>query len=112
MCSHGRFGGTREAKQNGWGGTVIYGNVRDAAILKTIQDLGIVALGSSTPQKSTRRGERGKFRFPFKSETSWFDQVIGYMGILMECSYWISMQKPNSKNIFTNDDNTDYGAAA
>jgi regulator of ribonuclease activity A len=54
----------RDAKKNGWGGVVIYGNVRDTAILKTIKDFGIVALGS-TPQKSTRRGE-GQIQIPIQ----------------------------------------------
>jgi regulator of ribonuclease activity A len=54
----------REAKKNGWGGIVLFGRVRDTAILKTIKDFGIVALGS-TPQKSTRRGE-GQIQIPIK----------------------------------------------
>jgi regulator of ribonuclease activity A len=38
-----------------WSGLVIYGSVRDVAVLRTL-DVGIWALGS-TPRKSTRRGE-------------------------------------------------------
>jgi regulator of ribonuclease activity A len=54
----------QEAQQNGWAGVVIYGKVRDTAILKTMQDFGIVALGC-TPQKSTRRGE-GQVQIPIQ----------------------------------------------
>ena len=43
------------ACENGWKGVIIFGCVRDVAILRQIS-MGVVALGS-TPRKSTRRGE-------------------------------------------------------
>ena len=43
------------AHGNGWAGIVVYGCIRDAAIMKTI-DVGIVALGTS-PKKSIKRGQ-------------------------------------------------------
>jgi regulator of ribonuclease activity A len=43
------------AVDNGWAGVVVWGAVRDAAILATLP-LGVVALGTC-PRKSTRRGE-------------------------------------------------------
>jgi regulator of ribonuclease activity A len=45
----------KEAVQNGWAGTIVYGCVRDKATLRTI-DLGIKAL-AATPRKSTKKGE-------------------------------------------------------
>jgi len=45
----------RDAEQNGWEGIVIYGCVRDSAILTTL-GIAIKALGV-TPRKSTRCGE-------------------------------------------------------
>lgn len=44
------------AVQNGWAGLVIYGCVRDVDVLRTMDDLGLVALGC-TPRKSVRRGQ-------------------------------------------------------
>jgi regulator of ribonuclease activity A len=44
----------RTALDNGWAGAVIYGAVRDVAILRTL-DLGIKALGSN-PRKSGKTG--------------------------------------------------------
>ena len=45
-----------QARDNGWRGIIVYGCVRDVAILKTLDNFGCLALGS-TPRKSTRRGE-------------------------------------------------------
>ncbi|WP_151639125.1 ribonuclease E activity regulator RraA [Noviherbaspirillum aerium] len=45
----------KEAVENGWAGVIVYGCVRDKAMLKTI-DLGIKAIGA-TPRKSTKKGE-------------------------------------------------------
>jgi len=45
----------KQAVANGYQGILIYGCVRDAAILQTL-DIGICALGT-TPRKSTRRGQ-------------------------------------------------------
>jgi regulator of ribonuclease activity A len=44
------------AVQNGWAGLVIYGCVRDVDVLRTMDDLGLVALGC-TPRKSVRRDQ-------------------------------------------------------
>ena len=41
--------------ENGWAGVVVWGAVRDAAVLATLP-LGVMALGAC-PRKSTRRGE-------------------------------------------------------
>jgi regulator of ribonuclease activity A len=45
----------RDAVANGWEGVVVYGCVRDTAVLATL-DIGIKAIGA-TPRRSTRRGE-------------------------------------------------------
>jgi regulator of ribonuclease activity A len=45
-----------------WAGLVIYGCVRDVDVLRTIPNLGIVALGC-TPRKSIRRGQ-GQINVP------------------------------------------------
>lgn len=42
------------ARSNGWAGLVVYGAVRDVAVLHTI-DIGIKALGTN-PRKSTKTG--------------------------------------------------------
>jgi regulator of ribonuclease activity A len=44
----------REAVAHGWAGVVIWGCVRDTAVLRTL-DLGVLAL-APIPRKSTRRG--------------------------------------------------------
>jgi regulator of ribonuclease activity A len=44
------------AVQNGWAGIVVHGRVRDVAALEKL-NIGILASGSPTPRKSTRRGE-------------------------------------------------------
>jgi regulator of ribonuclease activity A len=49
------------AVDNGWQGLIVYGCVRDTAVLRTLP-LGVLALGS-TPRKSTRRGE-GQVHLP------------------------------------------------
>lgn len=41
-------------RSNGWAGIVVYGAVRDAAVLRTL-DIGIKALGTN-PRKSTKTG--------------------------------------------------------
>ncbi len=43
------------AQKNGWAGVVLYGCIRDAAEVGTL-NLGVLALGTS-PRKSTKRGE-------------------------------------------------------
>jgi len=40
---------------NGWAGVVIYGSVRDTAVLETL-DFGVMAL-ASTPRRSLKNGE-------------------------------------------------------
>lgn len=45
----------KEALENGWAGTIVFGCVRDKAMLRTI-DIGIKAL-AATPRKSTKKGE-------------------------------------------------------
>lgn len=45
----------KDAVANGWEGVVVYGCVRDTAVLATL-DIGIKAIGA-TPRRSTRRGE-------------------------------------------------------
>lgn len=45
----------KDATGNGWEGIVVYGCVRDTAVLATL-DIGIKAL-AATPRRSTRRGE-------------------------------------------------------
>lgn len=45
----------KDAVVNGWEGVVVYGCVRDTAVLATL-DLGIKAIGVM-PRRSTRRGE-------------------------------------------------------
>lgn len=45
-----------QAVDNGWRGIIVYGCVRDVAVLKTLDNFGCLALGS-IPRKSTRRGE-------------------------------------------------------
>jgi regulator of ribonuclease activity A len=50
------------AVQNGWAGLVIYGCVRDVDVLRTMDDLGLVALGC-TPRKSVRR-DQGEVHVP------------------------------------------------
>lgn len=55
------------ARSNGWAGLVIYGAVRDAAELPTI-DIGIQALGTN-PRKSTRTGSGER------------DVVVGFGGV-------------------------------
>ncbi|MCC7253698.1 ribonuclease E activity regulator RraA [Hyphomicrobium sp.] len=45
----------KDAVANGWEGVVIYGCVRDTALLATL-DIGIKAIGAN-PRRSTRRGE-------------------------------------------------------
>jgi regulator of ribonuclease activity A len=42
------------ARSNGWSGLIVYGAVRDAAVLRGI-DIGIKALGTN-PRKSTKTG--------------------------------------------------------
>lgn len=44
-----------QARDNGWSGVVVFGCVRDAAILATL-DLGVMAL-AAIPRKSERKGE-------------------------------------------------------
>lgn len=44
-----------DGAKNGWAGVVVYGAVRDSAVLATI-DLGIKALGTN-PMRSVKRGE-------------------------------------------------------
>uniref|UniRef100_A0A7S3P6D2 4-hydroxy-4-methyl-2-oxoglutarate aldolase n=1 Tax=Amphora coffeiformis TaxID=265554 RepID=A0A7S3P6D2_9STRA len=44
------------ARDNGWQGIIVYGCVRDVAFLRTLENFGVMALGS-IPRKSTRRGE-------------------------------------------------------
>ena len=44
-----------QAIASGWAGLVIYGSVRDCAVLRTL-DIGIKAIGT-TPRKSVRAGE-------------------------------------------------------
>lgn len=46
----------QQARDNDWRGMVVYGCVRDVAVLRTLDRFGVVALGS-VPRKSTRRGE-------------------------------------------------------
>ena len=46
----------KSAVRNGWAGIVVHGRVRDVAALEQL-DIGILASGSPTPRKSTRRGE-------------------------------------------------------
>lgn len=41
--------------KNGWAGVVVFGAIRDAAVLATL-DLGVKALGAN-PMRSVRRGE-------------------------------------------------------
>lgn len=48
-----------KARDNGWQGIIVYGCVRDVAVLRTLDNFGVVALGS-LPRKSTRRGEGQK----------------------------------------------------
>ena len=43
------------AHRNGWAGIVVYGCIRDSAIIRTI-DIGVAALGTS-PKKSIKRGQ-------------------------------------------------------
>jgi regulator of ribonuclease activity A len=50
------------AVQNAWAGLVIYGCVRDVDVLRTMDDLGLVALGC-TPRKSVRR-DQGEVNVP------------------------------------------------
>lgn len=45
----------KDAVNNGWDGIIVYGCVRDAAVLGTL-DIGIKAI-AATPRRSTRRGE-------------------------------------------------------
>lgn len=45
----------KDAVANGWNGVIVYGCVRDTAILATL-DIGIKAL-AAIPKRSTRRGE-------------------------------------------------------
>lgn len=45
----------KDAVANGWAGIVVYGCVRDTAVLATL-DIAIKAL-AATPRRSTRRGE-------------------------------------------------------
>lgn len=52
------------AAENRWKGIIIHGCVRDVAVLRTIESMGILALGS-TPRKSTRRGE-GQVDLPIR----------------------------------------------
>jgi len=42
------------ARSNGWSGLIVYGAVRDAATLRTL-DIGVKALGTN-PRKSTKTG--------------------------------------------------------
>lgn len=51
----------QEAAANGWAGAVVFGCVRDKAMLRTI-DFGIKALGA-TPKKSTKNQE-GQVNIP------------------------------------------------
>lgn len=51
------------AAKNDWAGIIVFGCVRDTAVLCAI-DVGITALGS-TPRKSTRRGE-GQLNIPVR----------------------------------------------
>ncbi len=44
-----------QARDQGWSGVIVFGCVRDSAILATL-DLGIMAL-AATPRRSQRRGE-------------------------------------------------------
>lgn len=44
-----------DAVDNGWAGIIVYGCVRDTAVLETL-DIGIKAL-AATPRRPTRRGE-------------------------------------------------------
>lgn len=44
-----------DAVKNGWAGIVVYGAVRDAVVLSTL-DIGIKALGTN-PMRSVKRGE-------------------------------------------------------
>jgi regulator of ribonuclease activity A len=44
-----------QARDQGWAGIIVYGCVRDAAVLATL-DLGIMAL-ASTPRRSMKNGE-------------------------------------------------------
>ena len=43
------------AQDNGWAGIVVYGCIRDSAIIAGI-DVGLKAMGT-TPRKSVKRGE-------------------------------------------------------
>ncbi len=45
----------RRAVEQGWAGVVVFGAVRDAAVLKTL-DLGVRALGTS-PRRTEKRGQ-------------------------------------------------------
>ena len=64
-----------KAAKNGWSGVVIFGAVRDVAVLKTI-DLGIKAIGSN-PAKSVKRGEGA------------VDAVLHFGGARFEPGHWI-----------------------
>jgi len=64
-----------KAAKNGWSGVVIYGAVRDVAVLATI-DLGIKAIGSN-PAKSVKRGEGA------------VDVVLHLGGARFEPGHWI-----------------------
>ena len=64
-----------KAAKNGWSGVVIFGAVRDVAVLKTI-DLGIKAIGSN-PAKSIKRGEGA------------VDAVLHFGGARFEPGHWI-----------------------
>ena len=43
------------ARDNGWAGVIVYGCIRDCAVIQTM-DVGIKALGTS-PKRSVKRGE-------------------------------------------------------
>jgi len=64
-----------KAAKNGWAGVVIFGAVRDVAVLSTIT-LGIKALGAN-PAKSIKRGEGA------------VDVVVEFGGIKFEPGHWI-----------------------
>ncbi len=43
------------ARDNGWAGVIVYGCIRDSAVIRTM-DVGVKALGTS-PKRSVKRGE-------------------------------------------------------
>ena len=53
-----------QARDNGWRGIIVNGCVRDVAVLRSLENFGVMALGS-LPRKSTRRGE-GQVDLPIR----------------------------------------------